>query len=159
MTLPCCLEFSPCVEVWDAQILQQEFRAVARPQSSTKYNFVLKMPKLIQLQPSQSQAVILIPGLLQSWRLTFVFMHSEEKEKLSLNTLIHALKSTEKYSTNNKTNRCIRKFSNRASAGKNLYLQIFMKNMEQMFLHREFRECKSQREAMVQPTFPRLNVQ
>lgn len=65
VTLLCCLEFFPCTEVWDAQILQQEFRAVARPQNSTKYNFVLKMPKLIHLQPSQSQAVILMLGLLQ----------------------------------------------------------------------------------------------
>lgn len=144
MTLQCWLEFFPFTEVWDAQMLQQESRAEAWWWSSTKYNLVLKMPKLIQLQPSQSQAVILILGPFRSWRLTFVFMHREEKEKQSLNTLIHTLKSTEKYSTNNKTNRCIRKFSNKASAVKNLYLQIFMKNMEQMFLNRAFWECKSQ---------------
>lgn len=80
-------------------------------------------------------------------------MCREEKEELSLNTLIQTLKSTEKYSTNNKTaNRCIRKVNNRASAVKNLYLQIFMKNMEQMVLRRAFWECKSQRQAMAQPT-------
>lgn len=70
---------------------------------------------------------------------------ARKRKKLSLNILIHTFKSTEKYSTNNKTNRCIRKFSNKASAVKNLYLQIFMKNMEQMFLNRAFWECDRER--------------
>lgn len=124
-----------------AQIFQQESRAEAWPQSSTKHNFVVKVPSGCSPPKARQSS--------SSWGCwgvedSFVFMHSEEKEKLSWNILIHALKSTEKYSTNNKTtNRRIRKFSNRARAVKNQYLQSFMKNTEQMFPNRAFWDCKS----------------
>lgn len=92
-----------------------------------------------------SQAAIFITRLLRIQKLAFASVHSEEQEKLSLNTLIHTLQSTEKYSTNSKTTkRCIRKFSNRVSTVKNLQLQTSTKNTEQMFLKRAFWELTPQ---------------